>query len=116
MSAPIGPGPERGDAVWINLDETTKGKPSARRAALVVSPGTYNRKVGLALCCPITKETKGYPFEVAIPTGVGVKGAILADQVTSLDWRTRQMKRICRVPETIVTDVLKRAGLLLTSD
>lgn len=30
----------------------------------------YNRKVGLALLCPITSRVKGYPFEVALSEGL----------------------------------------------
>lgn len=56
-----------------------------RRPALVLSPKAYNTKVGLALLCPITSQIKGYPFEVMLPEGLSVKGAVLSDQVKRLD-------------------------------
>jgi mRNA interferase MazF len=58
--------------------------------ALVISPAAYNRRVGLALCCPITSQVKGYPFEVALPVSLPVAGVVLSDQVKSLDWRARK--------------------------
>ena len=61
----------------------------ARRPAVVVSPAAYNRKVGLALFCPVTGQEKGYPFEVRLPSGLSVGGVVLSDHVKNLDWRAR---------------------------
>jgi mRNA interferase MazF len=41
--------------------------------------------VGLALVCPITSRVKGYPFEVERPRRLEAEGAILCDQIKSLD-------------------------------
>jgi len=79
----------------------------------VVSPATYNRKVGLVLLCPITSRTKGYPFEVPLPDGAGVEGVVLSDQIKSLDWRARRATFICRVPDPVVAETLGRLRTLL---
>jgi mRNA interferase MazF len=106
--------PERGDAVWITLDPQAGHEQAGRRPALVLSPAAYNGRVGLALFCPITRQVKGYPFEVAIPVGLPVKGVVGADQVKSLDWRARKVARIAAVPEEVVAQVLQRLQALLT--
>jgi mRNA interferase MazF len=80
---------------------------------VVLSPLTYNAKVGLALLCPITSQVKGYPFEVSLPTGLPVNGVILADQVKSLDWQARGAEFIGTVPATVTREVLQKIGLLL---
>jgi mRNA interferase MazF len=80
---------------------------------LILSPELYNRKVGLALVCPITAQVKGYPFEVVIPEGVEVRGVVLADQVKSLDWKARRARFCCTVPTTMVTEVLRKLAPLL---
>ena len=105
--------PERGDAVWITLNPQAGHEQSGRRPALVVSPAAYNGKVGLALLCPITSQVKGYPFEVLIPARLKVSGAILSDQVKSLDWRARRAELIGRVPESTISEVLQKIGVLL---
>ena len=105
--------PERGDAVWITLDPQAGHEQAGRRPALVLSPASYNGRVGLALLCPITGQVKGYPFEVALPGGLPVAGVVLADQVKNLDWRARKAARICAVPEEVVTQVLQRLNALL---
>ncbi len=51
--------PARGDIVWLQFNLQTGHEQAGRRPALVVSPEAYNRKVGLALMCPITTSVKG---------------------------------------------------------
>ena len=67
--------PARGDAVWITLDPQAGHEQAGRRPALVLSPGNYNGRVGLALLCPITSQVKGFPFEVVLPEGLPVAGS-----------------------------------------
>ena len=88
--------PARGDAVWITFNPQAGHEQAGRRPALVLSPSSYNGKVGLAILCPITSQIKGYPFEVTIPSGSKLGGVILADQVKSLDWRFRKAEFICK--------------------
>jgi len=105
--------PERGDVVWITLNPQAGHEQAGRRPALVLSPASYNAKVGLAIFCPLTNQIKGYPFEVLIPAGLGVSGAVLADQVKSLDWQARNAELICALPPATVTEVLQKLGTLL---
>jgi mRNA interferase MazF len=105
--------PERGDIVWINLNPQAGHEQSGRRPALVVSPSSYNNKVCLAILCPITNQIKGYPFEVVLPAGLKVAGAVLADQVKSLDWKIRQAEFSCRLPNELTGEVLKKLNVIL---
>jgi mRNA interferase MazF len=105
--------PARGDIVWLSFDPQVGREQAGRRPAVVLSPEEYNSKVGLAICCPVTNQIKGYPFEVRIPDGVGVTGVILADHVRSLDWRGRQAEFIARLPESSLKDVLEKLDALL---
>lgn len=106
--------PERGDAIWIASSSRDSQGPAGRNAALVLSPSAYNGKVGRALLCPITGLVKGYPFEVPVPARMRVSGAILSDQVNSLDWRTLEPELICKIPEVTVLEVLRKASALLS--
>jgi mRNA interferase MazF len=99
--------------VWITLDPQSGHEQAGRRPALVLSPASYNGKVGLALCCPITSQTKGYPFEVALPPGHAVRGVVLSDQVKNLDWRARRAERACTMPASLIAEVLERLSTLL---
>ena len=80
----------------------------------MVSPKPYNGKVGLALMCPITSRTKGYPFEVALPADLSVSGVVLADQIKSLDWRAREAQHECEAPAGVVAEVLDKIQVLIS--
>lgn len=106
--------PRYGDVVWITLNPQAGHEQTGRRPALVISPESYNEKTGLAIFCPITNQIKGYPFEVLIPEGLPVTGAVLADQVKSLDWRVRKTEFICVLPDETITEVLVKLGTLIS--
>ncbi len=105
--------PEHGDLVWLEFNPQAGHEQAGRRPALVLSPKSYNSKVGLLICCPITNKVKGYPFEVQLPDHLDVTGAILSDQVKSLDWRARKAAFIAQVPDAILKDVLAKLNTLL---
>ena len=100
--------PERGDVVWLQFNPQAGSEQAGHRPALVISPRSYNQRVGLALVCPITSRIKGYPFEVELPPGMETEGAILCDQIKSLDWRVRNAKRIGSVPPSVMQEVTAR--------
>lgn len=105
--------PSRGDVVWVSLDPQAGHEQRGRRPALVLSPKSYNSRVGLAILCPITSQVKQYPFEVAIPPGLAVAGVVLSDQVKSLDWRVRGVKLACRLPRAVVEEATAKLAALL---
>jgi mRNA interferase MazF len=106
--------PQCGDVVWITLNPQAGHEQAGRRPAAVLSPRSYNGKTGLAILCPITNQVKGYPFEVLLPTGLPIAGAILSDQVKSLDWRARNAELICTLPDEITSEILQKLGALLS--
>jgi mRNA interferase MazF len=105
--------PARGDLVWLNFDPQAGHEQSGRRPAVVLSPVTYNRKVGLGLFCPVTSKVKGFPYESLIPPGMPVSGAVLSDQVKNLDWRARRADKIGALPDSVIDEILANAKTLL---
>lgn len=81
--------------------------------ALVLSPASYNGKVGLMLACPVINQAKGYPFEVALPEHCAVTGVVLSDHVKNLDWRVCDVSYAGVVGDDVVASVLERLRLLL---
>jgi mRNA interferase MazF len=105
--------PERGDIVWIDFSPQVGHEQAGRRPALVISPGAYNRRLGLAIVCPVTSRSKGFPWEVALPAGLPAQGVVLSDQARSLDWVARRSQRICAAPEAVTFEVLDKLDALL---
>jgi mRNA interferase MazF len=106
--------PDRGDAVWLTFDPQAGHEQAGRRPAVVLSPASYNGRVGLAIICPVTSQVKGYPFEVLLPSGLSVAGAILSDQVKSLDWKARKAELICKLPAKTIAEVFSKLGSLFS--
>lgn len=97
----------------IDLDPRIGHEQGGRQRALVVSEASYNRRVGLALVCPITTKMKGYPFEVTIPEGGKVKGVVLADHVKSVDLKARRAKYVEDAPPDVLNTVRGYVALLI---
>jgi mRNA interferase MazF len=105
--------PERGDVVWLDFNPQSGHEQAGRRPAVCMSPSPYNKKVGLALFCPVTSRIKGYPFEVSIPKGHKISGVVLSDQIKNLDWRARNIEFIAKLPNSTVEETLKKIRTLL---
>jgi mRNA interferase MazF len=98
--------PDRGHAIWLDFNPQAGHEQAGRRPAIVLSPTAYNKATSMAIVCPITSQIKGNPFEVLLPDGLAVHGAILANQMKSLDWKERNAALICKLPPTIINEVI----------
>ena len=107
--------PDRGDLVWLEFDPQAGHEQRGHRPALVLSPAEYNRKVGLALVCPLTTKVKGYPFEVKVSDRDAGEhsNVVLADQVKSVDWHARSARRFGRVSAEALAEVTHKLAALI---
>lgn len=105
--------PEAGDLVWIDFTPQAGREQAGRRPGVVLTPRTYNEKTSLAVLCPITSHSKGYPFEVALPPAGRIRGVVLTDHLKSLDWRQRNALKGGSVSPRILGEVLDRISALL---
>jgi mRNA interferase MazF len=113
MSAPYIP--DAGDIVRLNANCGSDAHVATknREPAVVLSPKAYNSKTGLLVCVPITNQIKGYPFEVRLSSDE-VSGAALADQVKSLDWRSRQARYKGKISIAEIQEIKAKLAALLT--
>lgn len=104
--------PKRGDLVWLGPEVQEGEGETGRRAALVITPISYHRKCGRALCCLVVSRATGGPFETEIPAGCGVPGAVAADLVERVDWRTLPISFGGELPDEAVKEVLHKLAAL----
>ncbi len=103
--------PDAGDVVWLAFSPQSGHEQAGHRPALVLSPASYNRKTSMMVCCPMTTQVKGYPFEVVVTQDP--PSAILSDQIKSLDWRARKAARKGRVPDAVLDEVRAKIRALI---
>ncbi len=94
--------PDRGDIVFLNFSPTAGHEQKGMRPALVISPKSFNQATGLAVLCPITSHVKGYPFEVVLEE-TQTKGAVLIDQIRSVDFKAREAQYREQVNDAILS-------------
>lgn len=104
--------PQKGDIVWLNFSPQAGHEQKGKRPAIIVSPVEYNKKTGLAVCCPITSNIKGYPFEVLVD-GKKINGAILSDHLKNLDWKAREIKFIEKATSAVLEEVISKISVLI---
>lgn len=98
--------PRKGDLIAVTLDPQSGHEQRGRRPALVISNDLFNERTGLCIACPVTSARRDYPFHVEIPPDHPVTGFVMAEQVKSLDFRARRVKRIGPAPPCVVDEVL----------
>ena len=104
--------PDTGDIVWLEFSPHAEHEQAGHRPALVLSPSTYNNKTSTMLCCPMTTQIKGYPFEVIIQAQ-GISSAVLSDQIKNLDWRARKATLKGKASPEEVDEVRAKIAALL---
>lgn len=103
--------PEAGDIVWMHFDPQAGHEQVGHRPALVLSPSMYNSKTNLMLCCPITTQVKGYPFEVLIAGECS--NVVLTDHIKSLDWVARKASFKGQVSTAELSEVRAKISALI---
>ena len=103
--------PEEGDIIWINFYPQSGHEQAGHRPALVLSPSSYNKATSLLVCCPMTTQIKGYPFEVKISGNP--ENVALSDQVKSLDWVARSATKKGQAKSEELEEVRQKIAALL---
>jgi mRNA interferase MazF len=104
--------PDSGDIVWLEFDPQAGQEQAGHRPALVLSPTSYNGRAGLILCCPLSTQIKGHPFEVLTEVD-GTRCVVLTDHLKSLDWRARKAKYKASIGEQELWEVRAKIKALL---
>ena len=105
--------PDRGYLAWVNFDPRVGHEQSGNRPAVVLSPYGYHAKTPYVIVCPITSNMTPYPFKVALPAGLPISGAVLVDQVKSVDRWARGCNIVGIVPNGVMADIRGRLAALL---
>jgi mRNA-degrading endonuclease toxin of MazEF toxin-antitoxin module len=103
---------KRGEIWLVRLDPTEGHEQKGRRPVLIVSPETFNRVTKVPIVLPITSGgnfARVAGFAVSL-MGAGSKttGVVRCDQPRALDLAARGGKKLERIPDAILDEVLAR--------
>jgi mRNA interferase MazF len=104
--------PERGALAWVVFTLQAGHEQAGHRPALVISPRVYHERSRLAVVCPITSNAQPWPWKVVLPDGLAVSGAILVDQVRSIDRAARRLRLVGDAPQMVVAEVQAKLAAL----
>lgn len=115
--------PDRGDFVHLNFSPAAEHELADPHYGLVLSTSSFARKTGFALICPITSNTRPWPFDVLVPrghlppkAGREIDSVVMTDQVKSVDFRDRGCEFVAKAPDDILDEALAKVRAILDSD
>lgn len=103
---------KRGEIYLVSLDPTSGREQQGTRPVLVVSPTPFNRVTRIPIVLPITSggdfaRTKGFAVSLS-GAGTETTGVIRCDQPRALDLAARRARKLERVPDLIMDEVLAK--------
>ena len=90
----------------VTLDPQSGHEQKGRRPALVISNTLFNKHTGLAIVCPITNTDRNFPFHVKVTDQSSITGYVMVEQVKSIDFVSRKVRFVKKVPSEILNEVL----------
>jgi len=97
--------PEQGDIVALSFDPQSGHEQKGRRPAIIISNKTFNQHLGLAFACPITNTKRDFPFHIKVESE-NITGYIMAEQMKSIDYNSRNIKFIENANQQTISQVL----------
>lgn len=115
--------PDRGDFVHLNFSPSAEHELADRHYALVLSTQSFAKKTGYAVVCPVSSNTRPWPFDVLVPQGILppkqgkiIESVVMTDQMKSIDYRDRECAFVTQAPDAIVDEALAKVRAILDSD
>lgn len=102
-----------GDLVLVDFRPVLGHEQDGMRPALVMSDASYNAASSYLLVCPITSNTRPWPFKMPLPDGLKIRGFVMLDQIKSIDRRHRVLRLIDHVSSHAMVDYRERLATLL---
>ena len=102
-----------GDIVLTDFSPVRGTEQDGRRPALVISVHEMHEITRRAIICPITRNTQPWPTKVPLPQGLAAEGAVLVDQVRSVDRGERILRKLGQAPDKVVQDVRFKLAALI---
>jgi mRNA interferase ChpB len=103
---------DRGDIYLVSLDPASGHEQQGKRPVLVVTPAKFNKLTGVPVVLPITSgdnfaRTIGFAVSLS-GAGTRTTGIVRCDQPRAVDLQARNGKKLERLPNDILNEVLAK--------
>ena len=97
---------KQGDIITLDFDPQAGHEQQGRRPALVVSNDSFHKRTNLAMVCPITNSTSGFPMHILLDNRTKTTGEIMCEQAKCFDIKARNAKFKESVPQEIIDEAI----------
>ena len=105
--------PDAGDIAWVDFEPIKGTEQGGKRPALIVSERGMHEMTRRAIICPITRNVQPWPTKILLPDGLAAQGAVLIDQIRSIDRNERILRMLGKVPKPFLASVRHKLAALL---
>ncbi|MCY4426297.1 MAG: type II toxin-antitoxin system PemK/MazF family toxin [Halieaceae bacterium] len=107
--------PRRGDFVILASNSPSGRGQKGGRPALIVSNTLFNKRMGLAMVCPITNAKRDIPFRVEAPGESPLTWYVMAERINTVDYTCGKVKFVGKAPAAVLNEVLSLLDACLYS-
>ena len=103
--------PVQGDIIKINLNPKQGHEQQGYRPYICLSNKIISDIANIAVFAPISNTMRNYPLYIKLQ-GTKTTGAVLLDQVVTIDYNARNFEFIESVPANVITELLTKVILV----
>ncbi|MDR2898112.1 MAG: type II toxin-antitoxin system PemK/MazF family toxin [Spirochaetaceae bacterium] len=107
--------PMQGDIIKINLDPKQGHEQKGYRPYICLSHHLVSDYANIAIFAPISNTQRQYPLYMPLKKTKST-GAVLLDQLVTIDYNARQWAYVETVPEDFLKDLLKNVIVIFQSN
>ena len=98
--------PKQGDIVYLDFNPTKGHEQAGKRPGIVISHNFFNEHTNMCMILPITSNTKEFPTHYILEDSTKIKGAVLCEQIRSIDYNSRNVKLIEQSSENDLISIM----------
>ena len=107
--------PMQGDIIKINLDPKRGHEQKGYRPYICLSHHLISDYANIAVFAPISSTARRYPLYVPL-SGTRSKGAVLLDQLVTIDYNARQFSYVETVGDDFLVELLKKVVVVFQNN
>jgi mRNA interferase MazF len=97
----------------VDFDPTLGREQSGNRPAVIISQTQYNKRRNLLWICPISSTVKPLRFLIALDERTKTNGAVICEQIRTIDLLVRKCEYVEKLPKDILEKVLDAVSIIV---